>query len=438
MYDEGRRAKTWHVRSVVLAAVFLLGSCARQGPVSAVTLRIAGIGPFENLSPLLDGNYSVALQGLVYSQILEPRQEGGWRSQVLREWVRLDGGRYRLKVEPSARFSDGTVVRNEDVIASLVAFGIRGTEQEDGWLEIEPMESGAPIDPLLLRAYLFKQGADGPLGTGSFAVVTQDTERILLHRVKPLAGRITQVELVAYVNKRDAFAAALRGEADALLMLDAGEIELLEGVPRFQVVRAPALHAITALFNGRRLGREERKVLAEAIPILDVARAVGGDCEPQIGQPQLVSIPPSRPLEVHISEPETYLVRVGLALRRALGARGGSAGISAEPTLISKQRMTNGLFDIMVMRLQVWPPPSAALFWRTAARSNFARYSNPAVDQALESGDYQRAQLELNDDPPAISICRMMRSAAIDVRVKNPRLGPYDLLETLPEWEVNP
>ncbi len=436
MYDEGRRAKTWHVRPVALAAVFLLGSCARQGVVSAVTLRIGGLGPFESLVPQLEGNYSVVLKGLVYPLILEPRSEGGWRSQLLQQWVRLEGGRYRLKLAPSARFSDGSVVRNEDLISSLAAFGIQGTEV-DGWIQIEPMEAGAPIDSLLLRAVLFKNGPDGTVGPGPFAVVTEDSEHIVLRRVKPIGSRIAQVELLAYASGREAFTAALRGEVDVLLMLDPGQIELLDEVPRFQVVRSPGLHAITALFNARRLGREERKALVEAMPIGEVGRVVGGDCESQNGQSQAASIPPGPPLEVHVSEPETYLVRVGLALRRALGPR-GATGIAAEPGPFSKQRIADGLFDLMVVRLLTWPPPIAALIWRSGAPANLGRYSNAAVDQALEAGDYQRAQAELDDDPPAISICRMMRTAAIDVRVRNPQLGPYDLLETLPEWEVNP
>ena len=42
----------------------------------------------------------------------------------------------------------------------------------------------------------------------------------------------------------------------------------------------------------------------------------------------------------------------------------------------------------------------------------------------------------LRDDPPVAFICSPVRIALIDSRVKNPQIGPWDYLETLPDWEV--
>jgi hypothetical protein len=100
--------------------------------------------------------------------------------------------------------------------------------------------------------------------------------------------------------------------------------------------------------------------------------------------------------------------------------------------------MAAGTLDIAVLPVQVWPPAAAGLMFHTGAAKNKFGYSNPALDEALDAADYVRAQRELADDPPAIFICRRLRSAAIDVRVKSPKLGPYDLLQSLPDWEVNP
>jgi hypothetical protein len=129
------------------------------------------------------------------------------------------------------------------------------------------------------------------------------------------------------------------------------------------------------------------------------------------------------------------LTRISLALRRSLGARGNTAEID-EQQLASQ--MAAGDLDIAVMPSQVWPPAVAGMIFRTGAERNQFGYSNPALDEALDAGDYARAQRELADDPPAIFICRRLRNAAIDVRVKNPKVGPYDLLQSLPDWEVNP
>jgi hypothetical protein len=105
---------------------------------------------------------------------------------------------------------------------------------------------------------------------------------------------------------------------------------------------------------------------------------------------------------------------------------------------LEDRQVKEGLFDIMVGPLQVWPPSQAALRWRSGVPRNFVGYSNTAVDEALDAADYSKAERELADDPPALFLCRPERTAAIDARVKNPRIGPYDMLESLPEWEVAP
>ncbi len=434
MCREPRRANTSHVRPLALAVIVLLGSCARHVPSAAVTLRIAGVGPLENLGPQLNSGYSMLVKGLVFPLMLEPRTEGGWRSQVVQEWARLGPRVYRLKLDPSIRFSDGSPVRPDDAIASLAAFGIRGTERE-GWIEIEPVSDDAPIDTLLLHVVLFKESPEGILGTGAFAVVIQDPERIVLRRMKSVAGRIGQVELASYASHREAFAGALRGEADALLLLDRGEVELLDGVARFQLVRGPSLHSIAAVFNAQLLSRTERKALADSVDVGEIGQANGGDCDLE-GPPQLVrSKPWAAPLELGAMGADPAVVRISLALRRSLGARGPTVEIDDRQL---GSLMAAGSLDIAVMPMQVWPDAATGLMFHTGASRNRFGYSNPALDEALDSGDYIRAQRELAEDPPAIFICRRLRNAAIDVRVKNPKLGPYDLLQSLPDWEVNP
>ena len=75
--------------------------------------------------------------------------------------------------------------------------------------------------------------------------------------------------------------------------------------------------------------------------------------------------------------------------------------------------------------------------FHTGSPLNFG-YSNPRVDAALEAGDLQAATKALEKDPPVDFICREERIAVVDARIKNAQLGPFGLLETLPEWEVSP
>src|SRR5437870_1642572 len=63
-------------------------------------------------------------------------------------------------------------------------------------------------------------------------------------------------------------------------------------------------------------------------------------------------------------------------------------------------------------------------------------YRNTQVDAAHKVGDWARAMLALQEDPPVAFICTPERLALVDSRVKNPRIGPYGYLETLPDWEV--
>jgi hypothetical protein len=73
---------------------------------------------------------------------------------------------------------------------------------------------------------------------------------------------------------------------------------------------------------------------------------------------------------------------------------------------------------------------------RTGGPANANGYSNARVDRALDDGDWAAAREALRDDPPGALICTRDRLAVVDARIKDPRLGPTDLLETLPDWEV--
>ncbi len=75
--------------------------------------------------------------------------------------------------------------------------------------------------------------------------------------------------------------------------------------------------------------------------------------------------------------------------------------------------------------------------WATDAPSNLARYSNPEVDRALAAGDFSAALRALRADPPVLELSARPRRILVDARIRDPRLGPYGLLQSLPEWEVD-
>jgi hypothetical protein len=123
-----------------------------------------------------------------------------------------------------------------------------------------------------------------------------------------------------------------------------------------------------------------------------------------------------------------------LAARRSLGARGGEIDTVSPQDALARLKRRD--FDLVTARPLMWPPSALALSWRTGSLVNVIGYSNRAVDRALDAQDWAAAAQALHDDPPAAFICTRESAAVFDVRIKNPSLGPYDALESLPEWEV--
>src|SRR5262249_21949766 len=210
-----------------------------------------------------------------------------------------------------------------DLVASVAALGLRGIER-DGWIEVEPLDPDVPIDSLLARAVLFKQTPQGFLGTGAFYVINENRNALRLRRVKSIPGRITDVEVLSFVTLRDAFARAIQGEINALIMPDAGQIELLQGIPRFRLIRGQGVQGIAAIFNTERLSAAERRALATALSADLINPLYDSNCEFNARPAPKDLLPPGTPLGLHVIESDAAVVRLGLGLRRALGARGGS------------------------------------------------------------------------------------------------------------------
>jgi hypothetical protein len=123
-----------------------------------------------------------------------------------------------------------------------------------------------------------------------------------------------------------------------------------------------------------------------------------------------------------------------LALRRALGARGGAI----ERVGLSDPNPTRLTGDLNVRSLLTWPPAALALSWTTSGPMNFAHYSNPAVDAAFARGDVAGAAAEIARSAPFVPLCRSQRIGAFDARIREASFGWWGILDTLPDWEVAP
>ncbi len=423
------------MRRLPALAVLALLSCARPDREGEFTLRVVGAGDLAPLRPDTTTGLTAAAADLVYQALLRVGEDGRLEPAVARRWERLALDRLRVQLDPGAVFSDGTGVRDEDVIASLAAAGFE-VRRAGEWIEIGRGSSRDPLEVALLYAFIYKEARPAPLGTGPFAPIEGDPAHLVLRRVKPAPGRIAKVEFRAVATTRDAFARLLRGEADATFSLNERQSELLEGVPGLRVVRGEGPHAVAAVLNARRFPAGARADLMASVPGADVTRAYGGACRGyrESGPPRRIA--EGQPLQIMADTFDPGLVRVALSLRRALGPRGGEVSLVSQREALARRARHD--FDVSVDSLLAWPPLVLGWYWRTGAAFNRAAYSNHRVDEAFDRGDVATATAEMEKDPPAIYICRRQRIAAVPARIRNATLGRWGLLDTLPDWEVGP
>jgi hypothetical protein len=357
--------------------------------------------------------------------------------RLANRFERLSGGAYRLHLREGARFSDGAPVRDQDLVASLAEAAL-SVRREGEWLVVEPKRKEMRADVQLARAAVARNVAGHWVGTGPFAMVEQSQRRMLLRRTHPSRGRIETVELLSADTPDDAFARTLAGEADALPNVPPRMIEFFEGVPHLKLLRGPSLYAEAVVFNARTMGRELRAALRRDLPMTD-AKDVGSRDRcvafpPEAGR--ALPLPDGPPLRAVAQVQDHTAQKLGLAVRRWLGTRSRSLAVLDLPDLAAAVR--TGDFDLALTRLLLQPRGMAAMFFRTGAPNNFARYSNAAVDAAFDADDWPAAQAALAADPPVVYLCSPERLAVVDSRFKNARLGPYGLFETLPDWEAAP
>jgi len=417
----------------VLWLIFFVGCTAPPGR-EAFVLRIAMWGPLGELTPM-GGNESALAsiaQPWVFERLFSIDGTGQLKPGLAARVERLSAQRVRVELRRDATFSDGTPVTEEDVVRSLQGGGLKVTPSEGG-LIVAPLDSGLPVDALLLDAGIFRQSAGKFIGSGPFAVASQTEMELRLIRRTPQAGHVNDVRVIAYKATREAFEHTLKGDANLIVDLESKWLEFFRGVPSLQIIHGGGRSTDAIAFNVA-LPRSERVQLARALEsqrVRDLAYGSAECAESSGASDSDGTVAAGRVLRV--LSWGTF-ERLALAARRALGDRGGE--LSHVSPLETLARMKSRDFDLVAVRPLRWPPSSMALVWRTGSPYNVVGYSSAAVDQALDAGDWPAAESALREDPPAAFVCTRNHLAVVDVRIKNPVLGPYDLLETLPEWEI--
>ncbi len=157
----------------------LLLALAGCGAAQPFTLRVAVVGPLEPLTPDVSKSASQLVADLVYQGLLTPNEQGETSPELARAWHPLPAGHVWIELDTRRRFSDGSPITLQDVIASLKAAGLSAIPCGSG-LDVGPAVRGVSAELALTRTAIFKTTPGGFIGSGAFVVVQQDRERVLL------------------------------------------------------------------------------------------------------------------------------------------------------------------------------------------------------------------------------------------------------------------
>ncbi len=389
-------------------------------------------GPLGRLTAETGDTDALAMiaQPWVYEPLARFDAGGNLAPALASRLVTLPGGRVAVDIREGATFSDGSRVTAGDIASSFSGKG--KVDEVNGMIEILSLVAGVPTQALIGTVLIHRSSGDTQIGTGPFAVQKATSSELTLVRRQHASSRINQVDVLAYATPRDAFAHTLKGDANLIPDMEPRWLEFFHGVPSLKVVRGAGVSTDSIMFN-MRLSRRERVALADRLESNDIRElAYGEECaETRSGRSAGREIDRGTPLDVLSWGP---FERLASAARRGLGARAGKLEyLSPADTL---RRMQSRSFDLLTYRPLFRPPVIMSTLWRTGAPENAGGYSNPDVDRALDAGDWAAARVAMRKDPPAAFICTRDRLAVVDSRIKSPVLGPNEILETLPEWEV--
>ncbi|HEY2030116.1 MAG TPA: hypothetical protein VGH20_13005 [Myxococcales bacterium] len=417
----------------ILLLLFAIVACRPQRPPPAFPLRLAVSGSLETVRPLANvDNWTFVANSLVFEPLVLLAEDNSLVPVLAARSERVSPTAIRLWLRDNASFSDGSRVTLDDLQRSFEGTDLSATADGDSFI-VATRDPKKPPELQLAFTFVHRKTAHGEIGTGPYVVVEQGATQIALHRRRQDQGRIGDITVTSYGTPKEAFARTLKGDADMLTEVDPRWIEFLEGVPRLRVVSlGVSPYAAIVAFNSRRLSRAERLRIAGALrndSVRKVAYDEGCVAPDQSSSHEPPLTEPGRPLNV-LAFP--VLERLALAARRALGRRGGDIVVKDFESFIAT--MKAGDFDIATWRPQISPAVMAARNWRTGAEYNIYGYSNARVDAALDAHDWDAAQRALDDDPPAVIICRPTAVVVMDSRITN--IANKRFWRNVVNWEV--
>jgi MarR-like DNA-binding transcriptional regulator SgrR of sgrS sRNA len=398
------------VRPIRLALCLALAATLRPADAEAAlrpayggTVRMAVFEPLSldpaTLSLPTDGEIS----GLVFEPLVGLDSAGALVPGLAESWQPGDDGlSFTLQLAP-VRFSDGTPLTPQDVLASLAR--LRGTRQ--GWIvsnlllgpesvALSPnqlqLRLKAP-DPLALyklahpAAAISRPGPDGrPVGTAPFAIasISADRRRAVLspnpyHPDGP--PYLESVELVNFDAAEAALRELERGQIDlAPVPLDQAD-RLAGGTPELRLYTLENFETIVLLLHPKRFGPQHKSWIRSHLDLSSMisfrlrghggrAKSFDAHLTPYAEEPTSEPGPDAAP--PGLSKPMRLLFPAHLTLAHQLAARirgdlqGHGAAVEVEPVApaVLEERLGRGDYEMaLVFVHSLGAPPLTVLDW---------------------------------------------------------------------------
>jgi peptide/nickel transport system substrate-binding protein len=440
------------------------------------------------------GGLRQIIQNLTVESLLQVNDDGTLRPWLAERWsVAANGTSIDVKLRQGARFHDGSAA-DAKAIAGILARALSQT-MGPGFDDVESVRPKS-IDqiqiklrrpsPFVLEALVasIEKGDKGKIGTGPFLEADGGATVRLKANRDYYMGRpsVSEVTINPYPSVRAAWADLLRGRVDMLYDVPTDALDSLEASTRVSVFTFPRRYQYAIVLNtaspslrpaavrrGLNAAIDRSAIVREALrghgtgsigPVwpknwafdnhlpklaLDYTTA---DAELPHGpkesrnQPRLVVrclVPADSVYDrvALVTKQQLESLNVELALIEKSPAEVASA--------VEKHEFEAVLIDLIsgpnVFRLYQW--------WHTGGALNFARFSSPSVDAALDqirhaSNDdqyragvaaFQRAML---DDPPAIFLAWGERARAVSNRFVVPSEPGQDIVGSMYRWHLRP
>jgi ABC-type transport system substrate-binding protein len=266
-------------------------------------------------------------------------------------------------------------------------------------------------------------------------------ERLVLERRGHGDGP-ARIEVNNVPTEEEEWRRFLAREVDLVPSASAGHVRYLDEVPSVRVVSVeqPSVASLTfhveaSIFADRRL----RRAVSLAIVRSAVARVVVGDAslaaaasEDRAAARSLLAeagVSEERPARFRLLVPEgsTDFQRAALVIQEQLAALGLEAQVVELGLEASVAALVNGDFDAVIL-----PGSDDRDHWfrfhSGPVRWNYARYLNPAFDEAADRGDEPRARAILREDVPLTPLYLMRDAVAMDRSLCGAHpVHPFDL-----------